>query len=139
MSEKGYSVFRKIQKEPVNAIVALVAVGFFIFGLYVASPFYVADSSAALSQAFAGNDLQRSIVGFLFFVIPSSPIILGFFKRRFFTPPWTLYSTLGMFVGMLFLTILRWVTLGFFPLTWVFGFILAFVLAICYLHLKARD
>lgn len=115
-----------------------VAVMMFLFGLYVVSPFYVVANTAAIAQAFGSSHAQRALVGLVLYVIPSLPVIASLFSRKFKTPTWYARGCFGMFIGLLFLSILRIITIGVFPLQWVFSLTLGLVLGVCYLYWRAK-
>ncbi len=105
-----------------------------LFGLYLISPFYVAVPGSAIAGAFANYEVQRITIGIIFYVLPSLPIILGFFNEFFRTNKWYAFANNYMFVGLLFLTLLRLLTVGFVPFTWIFSLGLGLVSGVCSLY-----
>ncbi len=131
-------VVRNAAEKPIEAIQVIVAITVFILALWVASPIYVpTSSSSAVAIAFSNNILQKALIG-LVIGLPPLPIILSLFFKRFNTVSWYIRSTQGMFICLLFLTLLRVLVVGWLPLTWVSTLGLALVLIPCYLHWKAK-
>lgn len=130
-------VVRNASKNPVEAIQVVVALVAFCIAAYVISPFFVIEASPVVDQAF--NSLVIGKVLFFFLImLPSVPIILGLFYRRFQTVDWYTRSTFFMSVGFLFIVLLRLVTVGFLPLVWVPSLALSIIMAICWAYWKAR-
>lgn len=127
-----------IAARPIQAIEVVVALTLLVFGLYIMSPFYVITTTAAIAESFGQEQALRSAVGFIFYIIPSSPTVLSLFFPRFDTPKWHAKANLGMFIGVMFLTLLRLLTVGLFPFTWLFSLGLGLVAAVCYLYWKAK-
>lgn len=129
---------RGVANRPIEAIEAVIALTLFFFGLYMVSPFYVTTSTGALSVAFGSDILLRLIVAVPFYIIPTLITITSLFSGYFHSPTWRARANLGMFIGVIFLTLLRLLTIGFFPMIWLFTLAMGLISAVCYLHWRAR-
>lgn len=138
MSRVGESV-TWVANNPVEAIMVMIAVTLFLFGLYVFSPFYVVQNNAAIAQAFGANIGQRALIGLGFYVLPTLPVIASIFSPRFRTCTWYARGCFGMFIGLCFLSALRIIVIGITPLQWVFSLALGLTLGICYLYWRAKE
>jgi len=137
MSVTGGTI--RILNKPMETIQAIIAGACFLFGVYVISPLYASGENSSISIVFDNSTVSREVIGFLFFFLPSLPTILGLFIERFRTPKWRARSAFCMFIGILFLTSLRIVTIGLTPLIWVFYLSLGLISAVLYLHWKDGD
>lgn len=135
---RAVEVVRGVATRPIEAIEAVIALTLFCFGLYLVSPFYVITATAAIAATFGEDYLLRALTGAVLYVLPSLPTLLSLFIPHFDTPTWRTRANLGMFVGVSFLTLLRLISVGLFPLTWLFTLGLGLISAICYLHWKAK-
>ncbi len=131
-------VIKQAAVRPVQAIQGVIALVSLILGIYIASPVYVASSGSAVAQAFQDIFWQQALVGLGFFILPALPILLSFFFMRFATTKWYTRSTFWMFCGFLFISFLRIITVGVFPVTWVLSIAIALVVGICHLYWKVR-
>ncbi len=136
---KPVAVLMNASRRPVEAIETVIALTFFILGLYIISPLYVTTSTSAISMAFGSDYVQRAFVALTFYIIPALPVLLAWFVPRFNTLWWRSRATSWMFMGALFITILRLVTIGWVPLTWLFTLSLSFIVGICHLYIKSGD
>lgn len=121
---------------PVRTIQTIIAVVVAILGIYVGFPWFVPTSESAIAAAFASNTLYHGTVG-LFLVLPTLPIFAGYFSSKYNTIKWYTRSTLGIFIVLLFLTLLRIIFIGAFPLTWIFMLAAALVIGVCHLYWKS--
>lgn len=131
-------VVRGIATRPVEAIEAVIALTLFFFGLYMVSPFYVATSTGALSVAFGSDILLRVVVAVPLYIAPTLITITSLFTRYFNSPAWRARANLGMFIGVIFLTLLRLLTIGLFPMIWLFTLALGLISALCYLYWRSK-
>ncbi len=107
-----------------------------IYGAYIASPLYVVDSSAMFAIVF-DNSIYRSITG-LIITIPAWPIV--FFQIKDGLCDYSRHKRrktllLCLSVVYLYLSALRAITIGIFPILWIFTLALGFISAILYLRL----
>lgn len=131
-------VFKSSATRPIEAIESIIAIVCLVFGIYLASPFYVSSINSAVSLAFIDKPVQKLFVAVFLFIIPSMPIILSLFFKSFATRQWRAHSMFAMFVAFIFLTILRLITIGLVPAVWLFTLALGLISAVCYLYTRVR-
>lgn len=102
-------------RSPVETIMFLISIALFAVAFYYSSPWYNSEYSTALSNSF--TELERPIVS-LILIIVSVIGIFAFFVREN-KDKWLKAATFNLFTTWLFLCILRWVSVGFIPFTWV--------------------
>ena len=118
---------RSIDGNPHLVIECVLALALIIFGLYVASPWYVVTASNALG-AIADTQISRSILGGLY-LVPALMTLIGF-KRKHLRK----WGAFGMFCAYLFAVLLRLLTVGFFPFIWLFMFALSLIAGTLYIY-----
>ncbi|AST15418.1 hypothetical protein SEA_SAMISTI12_232 [Streptomyces phage Samisti12] len=121
----------KIFKHPLVFIEVIMAVGLLVSGLYAVGPWYVASATTPIGQAIDSVFVRMGIGAF--YTISASVSLWGAFKND------GVDRTAGLFLMFLsysFMTILRWLAIGFTPLTWVFSLTLALIVAFLYFRIR---
>lgn len=113
-----------------SLIEGLLSVALIMWGAYLLSPVYdIETSSGAFSHAFQ-YPLSLAISAVVYLIIGALPIV-GFLwgKHRLVS-----YGMGGVFMGYLYLALVRLISVGFQPIIWVFYIVLALIAAVCYLR-----
>lgn len=125
------SALVKMFKHPLIVIEAIIAVGLLVSGLYAVGPWYVANSTSPIGQAIDSTIVRTAIGGF--YSISAATSLWGIFKGGREDRSIGLFL---MFLSYSFMTILRWMAIGFTPLTWVFSLMLALIVAFLYFRIR---
>lgn len=95
-----------------------------ITGLYIVGPWYV--GGVATVFVYFDSDLIRLAAGFLYFGSGTANLF-GVAKH---SVEWRYWGTLAVFLSFVAMTLLRLLTFGFTPITWVLMLTLAVIAAI---------
>lgn len=120
----------KIFKHPLVVIEVIIAVGLLVSGLYAVGPWYQVSATTPIGKAIDSTAIRMSIGGF--YTLSAATSIWG--AKRAGDE-----NTIGLFLMFLsysFMTILRWLAIGFVPLTWVFSLTLAIIVAFLYFRIR---
>jgi hypothetical protein len=120
----------KVYSHPLIVIEVIIAVGLLVSGLYSVGPWYVVNSTTPIGKAIDSSVIRMSIGGF--YTLSAATSIWGATKLRE-------DNSLGLFLMFLsysFMTILRWLAIGFVPLTWIFSLTLALIVAFLYFRIR---
>ena len=120
----------KIYSHPLVVIEVIIAVGLLTSGLYVMGPWYQINATTPLGQTIDSTVIRMTIAGF--YVLSAATSLWGAALRREDT-------SIGLFLMCMsysFMTMLRWLAVGFIPLTWVFSLTLAFITAFLYFRIR---
>lgn len=121
----------KIYAHPLVVIEVIIAVGLLVSGLYAVGPWYVTNSTTPIGQAIDSTAIRMSIGGF--YTLSAATSLWGALKLR------NEDNSIGLFLMFLsysFMTILRWLAIGFTPLTWIFSLTLALIVAFLYFRIR---
>lgn len=121
----------KIYAHPLIVIEVIIAVGLLVSGLYLLGPWYVVNSTTPVGKAIDSTVIRMSISGF--YTLSAATSLWGTLKLR------NEDCSIGLFLMFLsysFMTILRWLAIGFTPLTWVFSLTLALIVAFLYFRIR---
>ncbi|UEM46974.1 hypothetical protein SEA_TARGARYEN_228 [Streptomyces phage Targaryen] len=121
----------KVFKHPLVVIEVIVAVGLLVSGLYAVGPWYVTNATTPIGQAIDSTIVRMAIGGF--YTISAGTSLWGAFRSAGED------RTIGLFLMFLsysFMTILRWLAIGFTPLTWIFSLTLALIVAFLYFRIR---
>jgi hypothetical protein len=121
----------KIYAHPLVVIEVIIAVGLLVSGLYTLGPWYVAHSTTPIGQAIDSTTIRMAISGF--YTLSAAISLWGTLKLRNEDISIGLFL---MFLSYSFMTILRWLAIGFTPLTWVFSLTLALIVAFLYFRIR---
>jgi len=128
---KRSAVLVKAYAHPLVIIEVIIAVGLLVSGLYTMSWLYQPSATTPLGQAI-DSTYVRMIIG-AFYASTALAIMAGAKRAKR-----TLEAT-GLFMASLsygFMTLLRWLTIGFVPLTWVFSLTLMLIVAFLYFRIR---
>ncbi|QJD50942.1 membrane protein [Streptomyces phage Bmoc] len=121
----------KIFKHPLIVVEVIIAAGLLVSGLYAVGPWYVANATTPIGQAIDSTGVRMAIGGF--YTISAVTSLWGAFKFQDENRSIGLFL---MFLSYSFMTILRWMAIGFTPLTWVFSLTLALIVAFLYFRIR---
>jgi hypothetical protein len=121
----------KVYSHPLVVIEVIIAVGLLVSGLYAVGPWYVVNSTTPIGHAIDSTAVRMSIGGF--YILSAGTSLWGVFKRRSEDISLGLFL---MFMSYAFMTILRWLAIGFVPLTWIFSVTLALIVAFLYFRIR---
>lgn len=119
----------KVFKNPLVVVEVIIAVGLLVSGLYAVGPWYVTNATTPIGQAIDSAIVRMSIGGF--YTMSAATSLWGAFRGN--------GNSIGLFLMFLsysFMTILRWMAIGFIPLTWVFSITLALIVAFLYFGIR---
>lgn len=123
---------RKLSPRKILCIIEAVAyLTLLVAGSYLLSPFYVAAPGTSISAALTSEWAQR-LLGVVY-VLPSALGIYALWKNKLNLREW---ATLGTFIGYLFITLLRLITIGPIPILWVFTFALTIIVGLIHILLR---
>jgi hypothetical protein len=120
----------KTYMNPLRTIEVIIAMGLLVTGLYAVGPWYVVSSTSPIGHAIDSTIVRMMIGGF--YVASAGTSIIGVARgdgERSF-------GLFLMFLSYSFMTILRWLAIGFLPLTWVFSITLALIVAFLYFRIR---
>lgn len=121
----------KIFKHPLVAIEVIIAVGLLVSGLYSVGPWYVVSATTPIGKTIDSTIIRVAIGGF--YTISAGTSLIGAFRNGEDNRSVGLFL---MFLSYSFMTILRWLAIGFIPLTWVFSLTLATIVAFLYFRIR---
>lgn len=121
----------KLFKRPLVVVEVIVAVGLLVSGLYAVGPWYVTNATTPIGQAI-DSTIVRMMIG-SFYTISAGTSLWGALRRTGEDKTTGLFL---MFLSYSFMTILRWLAIGFTPLTWVFSLTLALIVAFLYFRIR---
>jgi hypothetical protein len=121
----------KIYKHPLVVIEVIIAVGLLVSGLYAVGPWYVVNATTPIGQTIDSAIVRACIGGF--YTISAGTSLLGALRFKGEDVSIGLFL---MFLSYSFMTILRWLAIGFLPLTWVFSLTLALIVAFLYFRIR---
>lgn len=130
-SQMGRSL--KALRSPVEGIVWIYSTGLFFYACFLASPFYATGTGSVVS---AGLPRMASYVLAGVFILASLPGMIAPFlanKTRALK-----FTTFGIFLAFMFLTILRVVIVGWIPVTWFPTLLVSLTSGYLHLWLKVR-
>lgn len=124
MKNRWESVARRLAAIPVPATLFVLALGLFLWGALVVSPWF---DGAAVISAFGHNRLAETLLGVIYMLIGGTRIVGVAFKckRLMLGVPY------GLMMGYLYLALLRINVVGWLPLTWLPLVICAVIAGIC--------
>lgn len=121
----------KMYSQPLVVIEVIIAVSLLVSGLYSVGPWYVVNSTTPIGKAIDSEWIRVSIGGF--YVMAAVTSIWGSLSHR------ERINSAGLFLMFLsysFMTILRWLAIGFVPLTWIFSVTLGLIVAFLYFRIR---
>lgn len=121
----------KIYSQPLTVIEVIIAVSLLVSGLYSVGPWYVTNSTTPIGKAIDADWIRMCIGGF--YVTASVTSLWGSLSHR------DKINSAGLFLMFLsysFMTILRWLAIGFLPLTWIFSVTLGLIVAFLYFRIR---
>lgn len=121
----------KLFKHPLIVVEVIIAAGLLVSGLYAVGPWYVTNATTPIGQAIDSTGVRMAIGGF--YTISAATSLWGAFKFQDENRSIGLFL---MFLSYSFMTILRWMAIGFVPLTWVFSLTLALIVAFLYFRIR---
>lgn len=121
----------KAYTNPLRTIEVIIAVGLLVSGLYAVGPWYVVSSTSPIGHAIDSTIVRMMIGGF--YVASAGTSIVGVARKGNGEYSFGLFL---MFLSYSFMTILRWLAIGFVPLTWVFSITLALIVAFLYFRIR---
>ncbi|QGH76490.1 hypothetical protein SEA_DAUBENSKI_222 [Streptomyces phage Daubenski] len=121
----------KIFKHPLVVVEVIIAVGLLVSGLYAVGPWYQVSATTPIGKAIDSVWIRMSIGGF--YTLSAGTSLWGAYKSAGEDNSIGLFL---MFLSYSFMTILRWLAIGFVPLTWVFSLTLALVVAFLYFRIR---
>ena len=119
---------RFIEGRPELVIEIILATALFALAVYLGGPWYVSAPTSAI-----GNTIEADVTRIwtaLVYIIPALMTFFGVVRDK---PKVRSYGTFGLFMGYLFATILRLLTVGFFPVLWIYPLSIALVAAVVYI------
>jgi hypothetical protein len=119
----------KLFKNPLVVIEVIIAVGLLVSGLYAVGPWYVTNATTPIGRAIDSSIVRMSIGGF--YTMSAATSLIGSFRDNDVS-----VGLFLMFLSYSFMTILRWMAIGFVPLTWVFSLTLALIVAFLYFRIR---
>jgi hypothetical protein len=127
-------MFEQIITRPLASIAMVLAVVMLSIGLYSVSPFLVTTSNSIFGAALVNPPAVWAFGAGYMLVSILTIIGVGANNLRFYR-----LGLMGSFVALLFISVLRVISLGVFPMLWVFSLALAAVAAVCWLHSRLAD
>jgi hypothetical protein len=121
----------KAYVHPLLVIEVIIAMGLLTVGLYAVGPWYVVNSTTPIGHAIDSTCVRVMIGGF--YVVSAATSILGVATKKDKERSFGLFLT---FLSYSFMTILRWLAIGFMPLTWVFTITFALIVAFLYFRIR---
>lgn len=121
----------KMYGHPLIVIEVIIAVSLLVSGLYSIGPWYEPNPTTPVGKAI-DSDWVRMCIGGLYVTAASTSLVgaLGDKDR---------VNSAGLFLMFLsysFMTILRWLAIGFLPLTWIFSVTLGLIVAFLYFRIR---
>lgn len=123
---------------PIESMQSIIAIALILFGLFLLSPWYVPSPQFIEAASVSTNVLLRDGIFSLLFIAPALTTVLGWFSTKFRTSEWRARACFGMFVAIMFVTLLRIILIGFTPPIWLFYLGMGLISAVCYLHWKVN-
>lgn len=116
-------------KTPMLKIHLILALMLILYGMYIGSPFYVADSTTGLGLLFA----QKWVIYLtaITYFAPGAITLIGLHKASW---SWLAAGSFGMMLAFLFSTLLRLLVIGWIPAIWLFYLALVGISGVCYLY-----
>ncbi|AXH67376.1 hypothetical protein SEA_WOFFORD_240 [Streptomyces phage Wofford] len=121
----------KMYKHPLGTIEVMIAVGLLVSGLYTMSWFYEPASTTPLGVAVDSTAVRMSIGAF--YSLSALTVIFGSVRSN---DGWRAKGLFAISLSYGFMTLLRWLTIGITPLTWVFSLTLMFIVAFLYFRIR---
>lgn len=123
-------LFRSIGDKPLQVIEWILSLAILAFGLYLVSPFYHETPGTALGSMFGHTGvISLGILLIVSAVSNGAALIRGSLK-------WRSRCSFWLFMGYLFLTIVRVLSFGFTPLIWIFVLVGALISAVAHLRIR---
>lgn len=123
---KGHG--QRIAAIPVPATLFVLALGLFLMGAYIASPWNV--PSTPVARTFH-QEIAEVLFGCLYMLLGA----MGWLGSLINSRRLTIISPYALMMGYTFLGLLRIIVAGWFPVTWLLLFMLAIIAGICRLAL----
>lgn len=132
MKRRVFGAGKRLATIPVPATLFVLALGLFVWGAYVVTPWYT--PAAPIDIAFNTRPAEIGL-GIVYMFIGGIRIFGAVFKKKRLM----LFGPYGMMMGYLFLAILRITVVGLTPLTWLPLITCAVISGICRLALLHGD
>lgn len=116
-------------RNPMIIIEGIIAVSLLVLGLYTVSPLYVANPTTPIGIAIESMLIRKSIGAF--YVLAAGTSLWGVFKGGFHSS-----GSFLMALSYLFMTVLRLLTVGLIPLTWVSTLTLTLIVSVLYFRIR---
>lgn len=123
-----------LERNPVEAVIFIVSLGLFIYSIIAMTPFYTAANGNVLE---AGLPWWGGWISSGYFALASIPGLIAPFNKRV-PNVWLEWGTFSMFLSYLFLTIMRVVLYGWFPLTWFSLLVVSFACGALRIYLRSH-
>ena len=136
MTSRILAVLNLSARRPIETIEVLIATVLFLFGIYLLTPSYMEGGPNSFGIAFRDNEVAKTFVAITLYIVSSLPILLGLFFKRLRTCRWRAWATMGMFIGAMFVTLLRILIIGFNPPLWLFTLALGLIIGVCHVYNK---
>lgn len=117
-----------IEEKPEIVISFILSLMLIAFGLYIGGPWYVPTETSVF-----GSEIHPEVIRVLtaaFYLIPGIVNLYGLIKSK---RKWRAIGTFGAFLGLLFATIIRLLTIGVTPVLWFYPLALALMSAVLYM------
>lgn len=126
----------RLFRNPVEGVMFIFSSGLFGYAFYFLSPVYQANYGTIIPAA----SLQQSVeIGLgLFLALSALPGLVAPFIRKTRRERSLKFATFGIFLSFLFLTILRLVIFGWFPVSWLPMLLISLASAYLHIWLKVR-
>lgn len=127
---------RALANNPVESVIFIFSVGLLAFSIYLLAPQDLTDITSPLTDAFSVRN-QELLIALIMFLSSIPGLIFPFFggERR---NKMLRLAAFCIFFVFLFLGVLRIMTFGWTPLTWIYNFMIAFSGGSLRLFLEAK-
>lgn len=127
----------KVLRHPIETMQSLFSFGILMLGLYLTSPWYQAGENTpvgvSLTQRSAEIFLGLCFVAISYFGLRAIGLRDRDARERYYK-----LASFGTFLGFLFLVVLRLITIGFVPFTWVPTLLVSLASGLIRLYLAVR-
>jgi hypothetical protein len=136
MIKKGWLL--SAAKHPVETITFIISAGLFAFACYMLSPVYATNYVSPLTINFS-QDMQEFVIAVYFALTSATGLIFPFIKKKKLSTKLVKLASFFNFSNYLFLVILRVITVGWFPFSWMPMITVAFISGVNRLFLEIAD
>ena len=128
------SFLYNISARPLRSIEYILSTAALLFGIYVLSPWYIIEQSIGTGTVF-DIPLFLAFLGAAFVVVGAFSLY-GLIKNNTALRAYSLYL---LFMALIFISVLRAINFGLFPMIWFFPAICSLIAGILYIKLRMGD